>query len=86
MDVSTDDILKQKLSMFPAPSPTCSLWRLILADRCRQQPTNIKAANTPITQEANWFHKSADSSLFIAALGFMGNISGTVGQIVRGAL
>lgn len=37
-------------------------------------------------EEANWIHKSADSSGFIVALGFMGHISGTVGQFVRGSL
>lgn len=42
--------------------------------------------HTRYREEANWIHKSADSSRFIVALGFMGHISGTVGQFVGGSL
>lgn len=44
------------------------------------------AEHTHYREEANWIHKSADSSTFMVALGFMGHISGNVGQFVNGSL
>lgn len=63
------------------------LWKLNL---CWQMPAAAElhhgTEHTHYREEANWIHKSADSSRFIVALGFMGNISGTVVQFVRGSL
>lgn len=36
--------------------------------------------------EGNWIHKSAVSSGFMVALGFVGDISGAVGRFVSGGL